>query len=116
MPSSVHTGISHNTPPAPLTTFEFKPDAGIKYSRITNLTDDLCLALKAESILIERMAGKSTVGIQVPNRQREIIWLRENIESQEFMGSESKLTMALGKDINGRIVTADLNGMPHLLI
>ncbi|MGA7928893.1 MAG: FtsK/SpoIIIE domain-containing protein, partial [Candidatus Sulfotelmatobacter sp.] len=70
----------------------------------------------AESILIERMAGKSTVGIQVPNRQREIIWLRENIESQEFMGSKSKLTMALGKDINGRIVTADLNGMPHLLI
>ena len=78
--------------------------------------DDLCLALKAESILIERMAGKSTVGIQVPNRQREIIWLRENIESQEFMGSKSKLTMAMGKDINGRIVTADLAGMPHLLI
>jgi S-DNA-T family DNA segregation ATPase FtsK/SpoIIIE len=103
--------------PGPVvTTFEFKPEAGIKYSRITNLCDDLCLALKAESILIERMAGKSTVGIQVPNRQREIIWLRENIESQEFMGSKSKLTMAMGKDINGRIVTADLAGMPHLLI
>jgi S-DNA-T family DNA segregation ATPase FtsK/SpoIIIE len=99
-----------------VTTFEFKPEAGIKYSRITNLTDDLCLALKAESILIERMAGKSTVGIQVPNQNREIIWLRENVESQEFMGSKSKLTLALGKDINGRIVTADLNGMPHLLI
>jgi S-DNA-T family DNA segregation ATPase FtsK/SpoIIIE len=56
------------------------------------------------------------VGIQVPNRQREIIWLRENIESQEFMGSKSKLTVAMGKDINGRIVTADLGGMPHLLI
>jgi S-DNA-T family DNA segregation ATPase FtsK/SpoIIIE len=56
------------------------------------------------------------VGIQVPNREREIIWLRENIESQEFMGSKSKLTLAMGKDINGRIVTADLNGMPHLLI
>ena len=62
------------------------------------------------------MAGKSTVGIQVPNREREIIWLRENIESQEFMGSKSKLTIAMGKDINGRIVTADLAGMPHLLI
>ena len=62
------------------------------------------------------MAGKSTVGIQVPNRQREIIWLRENIESQEFMGSKSKMTIAMGKDINGRIVTADLAGMPHLLI
>src|ERR1700691_2981744 len=112
----VHGQITQINPGPVVTTFEFKPDAGIKYSRITNLTDDLCLALKAESILIERMAGKSTVGIQVPNREREIIWLRENIESQEFMGSKSKLTMALGKDINGRIVTADLNGMPHLLI
>jgi len=112
----VHGQITQINPGPVVTTFEFKPDAGIKYSRITNLTDDLCLALKAESILIERMAGKSTVGIQVPNRQREIIWLRENIESQEFMGSKSKLTMELGKDINGRIVTADLNGMPHLLI
>jgi S-DNA-T family DNA segregation ATPase FtsK/SpoIIIE len=112
----VHGQITQINPGPVVTTFEFKPDAGIKYSRITNLTDDLCLALKAESILIERMAGKSTVGIQVPNRQREIIWLRENIESQEFMGHKSKLTMALGKDINGRIVVADLAGMPHLLI
>ena len=108
--------ITQINPGPVVTTFEFKPEAGIKYSRITNLTDDLCLALKAESILIERMAGKSTVGIQVPNRDREIIWLRENIESAEFLGSKSKLTLALGKDINGRIVTADLNGMPHLLI
>jgi S-DNA-T family DNA segregation ATPase FtsK/SpoIIIE len=112
----VHGQVTQINPGPVVTTFEFKPEAGIKYSRITNLTDDLCLALKAESILIERMAGKSTVGIQVPNREREIIWLRENIESSEFIGSRSKLTLALGKDINGRIVTADLNGMPHLLI
>src|SRR5580704_3176349 len=112
----VHGQITQINPGPVVTTFEFKPDAGIKYSRITNLTDDLCLALKGESILIERMAGKSTVGIQVPNREREIIWLRENIESQEFMGSKSKLTLAMGKDINGRIVVADLAGMPHLLI
>jgi len=112
----VHGQVTQINPGPVVTTFEFKPEAGIKYSRITNLVDDLCLALKAESILIERMAGKSTVGIQVPNHNREIIWLRENIESQEFMGSKSKLTMALGKDINGRIVTADLAGMPHLLI
>jgi DNA segregation ATPase FtsK/SpoIIIE, S-DNA-T family len=112
----VHGQVSQINPGPVVTTFEFKPEAGIKYSRITNLVDDLCLALKAESILIERMVGKSTVGIQVPNRQREIIFLRENIESQEFMGSRSKLTMAMGKDINGRIVTADLAGMPHLLI
>lgn len=112
----VHGQITQINPGPVVTTFEFKPEAGIKYSRITGLTDDLCLALKAESILIERMAGKSTVGIQVPNREREIIWLRENIESSEFIGSRSKLTLALGKDINGRIVTAELAGMPHLLI
>ena len=112
----VHGQVTQINPGPVVTTFEFKPEAGIKYSRITNLVDDLCLGLKAESILIERMPGKSTVGIQVPNRQREIIWLRENIESQEFMGSKSKLTLAMGKDINGRIVTAELTGMPHLLI
>ena len=112
----VHGQVTQINPGPVVTTFEFKPEAGIKYSRVTNLCDDLCLALKAESILIERMAGKSTVGIQVPNREREIIWLRENIESQEFMGSKSKMTIAMGKDINGRIVTADLAGMPHLLI
>jgi DNA segregation ATPase FtsK/SpoIIIE, S-DNA-T family len=103
--------------PGPVvTTFEFKPEAGIKYSRVTGLSDDLCLALRAESILIERMAGKSTVGIQVPNHERETIWLREVVEAQEFLSTKSKLTLALGKDINGRIVTADLNSMPHLLI
>ena len=112
----VHGQVTQINPGPVVTTFEFKPEAGIKYSRLTGLTDDLCLALKAESILIERMAGKSTVGIQVPNREREIIWLRENIESSEFIGSKSKLTLALGKDINGRIVTAELAGMPHLLI
>src|SRR5882724_10294967 len=112
----VHGQVTQINPGPVVTTFEFKPEAGIKYSRITNLTDDLCLALKAESILIERMAGKSTVGIQVPNREREIIWLRENIESAEFLGSKSKLTLGMGKDINGRLAVADLAGMPHLLI
>jgi S-DNA-T family DNA segregation ATPase FtsK/SpoIIIE len=108
--------VTQINPGPVVTTFEFKPEAGIKYSRITGLTDDLCLALRAESILIERMAGKSTVGIQVPNHERETIWLREVVESQEFLGTKSKLTLAMGKDINGRIVTADLNSMPHLLI
>ncbi|HYU46496.1 MAG TPA: DNA translocase FtsK, partial [Terriglobales bacterium] len=108
--------VTQINPGPVVTTFEYKPEAGIKYSRITGLTDDLCLALRAESILIERMPGKSTVGIQVPNREREIIWLRENIESPEFIGSKSKITLAMGKDINGRIATADLAGMPHLLI
>ena len=112
----VHGQVTQINPGPVVTTFEFKPEAGIKYSRITSLTDDLCLALKAESILVERTPGKSTVGIQVPNREREIIFLRESIESTEFIGSKSKLTLALGKDINGRIVTADLASMPHLLI
>ena len=112
----VHGQVTQINPGPVVTTFEYKPEAGIKYSRITGLTDDLCLALRAESILIERMPGKSTVGIQVPNREREIIWLRENIESAEFIGSRSKLTVAMGKDINGRLAFADLTGMPHLLI
>jgi DNA segregation ATPase FtsK/SpoIIIE, S-DNA-T family len=112
----VHGQVTQINPGPVVTTFEFKPEAGIKYSRITSLCDDLCLALRAESILIERMAGKSTVGIQVPNHKRETIWLREEIESQEFLATKSKLTLALGKDINGRIVVADLATMPHLLI
>jgi DNA segregation ATPase FtsK/SpoIIIE, S-DNA-T family len=81
----VHGQVTQINPGPVVTTFEFKPEAGIKYSRIIGLTDDLCLALRAESILVERMPGKSTVGIQVPNREREIIWLRENIESQATM-------------------------------
>ena len=112
----VHGTVTQINPGPVVTTFEFKPEAGIKYSRITGLSDDLCLAMKAESILIERMAGKSTVGIQVPNHQRETIFLREVVESNEFIGGKSKTTLALGKDINGRIVTAELNTMPHLLI
>ena len=103
--------------PGPVvTTFEFKPEAGIKYSRIVGLQDDLCLAMRAESILIERVAGKSTVGIQVPNEKRETIWLREVVESPEFSASKSKLTIALGKDINGRLMVTEMNNMPHLLI
>ncbi len=103
--------------PGPVvTTFEFRPDAGVKYARVTGLADDLCLAMAAESILIERMPGKSTVGIQVPNADRETIWLRDVVECESFAQSKSRLAIALGKDINGRIVTADLAGMPHVLI
>ena len=103
--------------PGPMvTTFEFKPEAGVKYSRVTGLADDLCLAMRAESILIERMAGKSTVGIQVPNHERETIHLRDIIESETFARARSRLTLSMGKDINGRIVTADLASMPHVLI
>jgi S-DNA-T family DNA segregation ATPase FtsK/SpoIIIE len=112
----VHGQITQINPGPVVTTFEFKPEAGVKYSRVTGLAEDLCLAMRAESILIERMAGKSTVGIQVPNRERETIWLRDVIEAENFAHSKSKLTLAMGKDINGRIVVADLATMPHVLI
>ena len=103
--------------PGPMvTTYEFKLENGVKYSRVTGLGDDLCLAMRAESILIERMAGKNTVGIQVPNHERETIHLRDVLESETFAKAKSRLTLAMGKDINGRIVTADLNAMPHVLI
>jgi len=108
--------VTHINPGPVVTTFEFKPDAGVKYARVTGLADDLCLAMAAESILIERMAGKSTVGIQVPNSERETIWLRDVVECESFAQSKSKLPIALGKDINGRIVTGDLAAMPHVLI
>src|SRR6185503_2471734 len=109
-------GQVHQIHPGPVvTTYEFKPEAGVKYSRITNLVDDLCLALKAESVRIDRLPGKSTVGVEVPNTHRETIYLRDIIESVEFQGSHSKLTMALGKDIVGKIAIADLAKMPHLL-
>ena len=108
--------VTQINPGPVVTTFEFRPDAGVKYSRVTGLADDLCLAMAAESILIERMAGKSTVGIQVPNHERETIWLRDVVESEGFANSKSKVEMAMGKDINGRIVTANLAAMPHVLI
>jgi S-DNA-T family DNA segregation ATPase FtsK/SpoIIIE len=108
--------VTQINPGPVVTTFEFKPEAGVKYSRVTSLADDLCLAMAAESILIERMPGKSTVGIQVPNSERETIWLRDVVECENFAQSKSRLPIALGKDINGRIVTADLAAMPHVLI
>jgi S-DNA-T family DNA segregation ATPase FtsK/SpoIIIE len=108
--------VTQINPGPVVTTFEFRPDAGVKYSRVTGLADDLCLAMAAESILIERMPGKSTVGIQVPNTERETIWLRDVVESEGFANSKSKVEMAMGKDINGRIVTANLAAMPHVLI
>ena len=112
----VDGNVEQINPGPVVTTFEFRPDAGVKYSRVTGLADDLCLAMAAESILIERMPGKSTVGIQVPNHERETIWLRDVVECENFAQSKSKLAIALGKDISGRIVIGDLASMPHVLI
>ena len=103
--------------PGPVvTTYEFQPDPGVKYSRVTGLADDLCLAMLAESILIERLAGRSTVGIQIPNRVREQISLRQMLESPPYRGNDSKLTLALGRRIHGEPIAGDLAKMPHLLI
>ncbi len=113
---SVEGSVVQIHPGPVVTTFEFKPDAGVKYSKVTGLADDLCLAMKAESVLIDRIPGKSTVGIQIPNPNREAISLRELLESETYTRSASKLTIALGKTIHGEPFMADLATMPHLLI
>ncbi|HYK87364.1 MAG TPA: DNA translocase FtsK, partial [Acidobacteriota bacterium] len=112
----VHGSVTQIHPGPVVTTFEFKPDAGVKYARITSLVDDLCLGIKAESLRIDRIPGKATVGIEVPNKHREIIMLRELIDSDVFRRSSSKLTLALGKVINGNGYVTELTKMPHLLI
>lgn len=113
---SIEGSVVQIHPGPVVTTFEFKPAPGVRYSRLINLTDDLCLALKAESVRISRIPGKSTVGIEVPNSTRETIYLRELIESDAYQGSSSKLTLALGKTIDGEVYITDLAKMPHLLV
>jgi S-DNA-T family DNA segregation ATPase FtsK/SpoIIIE len=103
--------------PGPVvTTYEFKPDAGVKYSKVVALADDLALAMEAESIRIDRMGGRGTVGIEIPNEVRETISLREIIESEAFQRASGRLTLALGKDVYGDPCVTDLATMPHLLI
>ncbi|XXJ19649.1 DNA translocase FtsK [Desulfovibrio caledoniensis] len=104
--------------PGPVVTmFEFKPAPGIKVSKIEGLTDDIALALRAESVRIEApIPGKDSVGVEIPNIEREMVYLREILESKEFTGSKSPLTLALGKDIQGATKVADLARMPHLLV
>jgi len=99
-----------------VTTFEFKPDPGVRYSRMISMSDDLCLALKAEAIRIDRISGKNTVGVEVPNIKRQTIFLRDILESEHFLDSPSLLTLGLGKLIDGSTFVANLTKMPHLLI
>jgi S-DNA-T family DNA segregation ATPase FtsK/SpoIIIE len=113
---SVEGAVVQIHPGPVVTTYELKPDAGVKYSKITGLADDLCLAMQAESVLIDRIPGKSTVGIQIPNPNREQISLRELLESEPYRRSPSRLTLALGKTIHGEPFVSDLATMPHLLI
>ena len=100
-----------------VTTFEFKPAAHIKVSKILNLQDDLAMALKAQTIRIQApVPGKDVVGIEIPNREVETIYLREILENDIFKKSKSPLTIALGKDIVGKPFVTDLKKLPHLLI
>ncbi len=99
-----------------ITTYEFRPAAGVKYAQVVRLEEDLALGLQVEAVRIERIPGKATVGIEVPNPERQTIVLREIIESSKFVHSASPLTLALGKDIHGRPFVADMQRMPHLLI
>ena len=104
--------------PGPVVTmYEFEPAPGTKVARIVNLADDLALALKAISLrIVAPLPGKSVVGIEVPNPYRETVSIKEVVTSDAFARSRSKLTIALGKDIFGAPVTADLKTMPHLLV
>ncbi|WP_457593238.1 DNA translocase FtsK [Hydrogenimonas sp.] len=100
-----------------VTTFEFKPAAHIKVSKILNLQDDLAMALRAQTIRIQApVPGKDVVGIEIPNREVETIYLREILEDDIFKKSRSPLTIALGKDIVGKPFVTDLKKLPHLLI
>ena len=104
--------------PGPVVTmYKFEPGSGIKVSQIVNLADDLSMALRAAAVRIQApVPGEAVVGIEVPNKKRERVFLREILEADEFSSTQSQLTIALGKDIAGRPVAADLAKMPHLLI
>jgi S-DNA-T family DNA segregation ATPase FtsK/SpoIIIE len=109
--------IAEYHPGPVVTTYEFRPAAGIKVNQVMGLSEDLALALSAESIRIERLPGRASVGIEVPNPGGgEIIALRDVLESEKFQSSPSLLTLALGKDIHGEPIVNDLRAMPHLLI
>jgi DNA segregation ATPase FtsK/SpoIIIE-like protein len=112
------TGKITEVHPGPvITMFEFEPAAGVKVGRIASLQDDLAMSLKANSIrIIAPIPGKGTVGIEVPNQNRDIVRLREVLESEEFIKSDSLLTIPLGKDIYGEPVVVDIAAMPHLLM
>src|SRR6266403_394811 len=100
-----------------ITMYEFKPAAGVKVRRIVTLADDLAMALRAVSVrILAPIPGESVVGIEIPNPRRETVCLRELIESESYQNADSKITLALGKDIGGAPFTTDLARMPHLLV
>ena len=113
----VHAKVEDISVGPAITRYELKPEVGVRVSKIANLADDIALNLAAESIRIEApIPGKQAVGIEVPNKEKESVPLREVLESDEFQDSKSKLTVALGKDVAGNTQLADIAKMPHLLI
>ncbi len=104
--------------PGPVVTmYEFEPASGVKLNRIVGLADDLSLALRALSVrIIAPLPGKSVVGIEVANQERETVYIRDLVESETFRSNQMRLGIALGKDIFGNSTQADLARMPHLLV
>ena len=113
---SIEGKVTHVSPGPIVTMFEFAPAAGIKISKVMSLADDLAMALKAISIRISPIHGRSTLGIEVPNKNRDEVFLKDIVSNEAFHDSPGKLTLALGKDISGIPVITDLAKMPHLLI
>ncbi|MCK5511209.1 MAG: DNA translocase FtsK [Thermodesulfovibrionia bacterium] len=113
---SIEGKVTHVSPGPIVTLFEFEPAPGIKINKVVSLADDLALTLKAESLRISPIPGRATLGIEVPNKEREDVFLKDILSADVFRRSSSKLTMALGKDIFGAPIVADLSRMPHLLI
>ncbi|MBC7345533.1 MAG: DNA translocase FtsK, partial [Clostridia bacterium] len=100
-----------------ITRYELQPAPGVKVSRIVSLADDIALSLAADHVRIEApIPGKAALGIEIPNKEVSTVYLRDVLETEEFQASTSKLAVALGKDITGKPVIADLARMPHLLI
>jgi len=110
-------GLVKEYHPGPvITTYEFYPAPGVKVSQVANLTEELSLALQAESVRIQRIPGKASLGVEIPNNKRETIKLRDIVQSEKFLKAPSKLTFALGKSVHGEVTLTDLDIMPHLLI
>ncbi|MCS7215595.1 MAG: DNA translocase FtsK [Thermodesulfovibrio sp.] len=112
----IHGKIKEVHPGPVVTMYEFEPASGIKLSKIITLSDELALSLKAQSIRIYPIPGRSAIGIEVPNKKRQIVRLGEIVASEKFQNSTSYLTFAIGKDIYGNPVVTDLAKMPHLLV
>lgn len=113
---SIEGRVTYVSPGPVVTMFEFQPAPGIKINRVVSLTDDLAMAFKSSSLRISPIPGKATLGIEVPNKDREDVFLQDILTSDTFRKAHTKLTIALGKDIFGTPVTANLEKMPHLLV